>query len=71
MAFARRANFPGEGLLFMKKASKPAPKALGKKAPTAKKSPTKPKPRKTQGEAELAPIVERLAQSAERLPQAA
>jgi len=55
----------------MKKASKSAPKALGKKAPTAKKSPTKPKSREAQGQTELVPIVERLAQSAERLAQAA
>jgi hypothetical protein len=63
----------------MKKASKPAPKAPAKKAPATKqsaakpkaKSSAKPKPRKAQGQAELLPIVERLAQSADRLAQAA
>jgi hypothetical protein len=63
----------------MKKASKPAPKTLAKKAPAIKQSAAKPKakssskpnPRKAQGQAELLPILERLAQSAERLAQAA
>src|SRR5215469_2800100 len=37
---------------------------------TAKSSP-KPKPKEAQGQAELLPIIERLAQAAERLAQAA
>ncbi len=63
----------------MKKINKPASKTPAKKASTTKqsaakpkaKSSAKPKPRKAQGQAELLPIVERLAQSAERLAQAA
>jgi hypothetical protein len=63
----------------MKKTNKPAPKAPAKKAAATKqsaakpkaKSSAKPKPRKAQGQAELLPIVERLAQAAERLAQAA
>jgi len=38
---------------------------------TTAKSPSKPKPKEAQGQAELLPIIERLAQAAERLAQAA
>ena len=63
----------------MKKASRPVPKKPTKKASPTKQSAAKPKakpsskskPRKTQGQAELLPIVERLAQAAERLARAA
>jgi hypothetical protein len=63
----------------MKKTNKPAPKPPAKKTPAIKQSAAKPKakssvkskPRKAQGQAELLPIVERLAQAAERLAQAA
>jgi len=63
----------------MKKTSKPGPKTSARKASATKqsaarpnaKSPAKPKPRRAQGQAELLPIVERLAQAAERLSQAA
>ena len=57
----------------MKKASKPAPKTLAIKQSAAKPKTTpssKSKPRKAQGQAELLPIVERLAQAAERLTEA-
>jgi hypothetical protein len=62
----------------MKKASRPVPKKPAKKASPTKQSAAKPKakpsskskPRKTQGQAELLPIVERLAQAAERLTDA-
>ncbi len=63
----------------MKKATKPASakKTVPKKSAT-KQSAAKPKAkpsakpkRKTQGQAELLPILERLAQSAEKLAQAA
>jgi hypothetical protein len=63
----------------MKKANKPIPKTPTGKAPAAKqsaakpnvKASSKPKPRKAQSQAELLPIIERLAQAAERLAQAA
>jgi hypothetical protein len=63
----------------MKKASRPVPKTPARKTPVAKPSAAKPKarpsakpkPRKTQGQAELLPIIERLAQAAERLARAA
>jgi hypothetical protein len=63
----------------MKKTSKPVPKTPAKKAPAIKQSAAKPKPkssvkpksRNAQGQAELLPIIERLAQAAERLAQAA
>jgi hypothetical protein len=55
----------------MKKTNKPVPKAPARKAPVTKQSAAKPKPKKAQGQAELLPIVERLAQAAERLAQAA
>jgi hypothetical protein len=66
----------------MKKASKPgaarkpAQKAAGTKQSTAKlqtttQSSAKPKPRRAQGQAELAEVVARLALSAEKLVQAA
>jgi hypothetical protein len=63
----------------MKKNSKPAPKTSAKKVPPTKpsvpkpkaKPAPKPKPRKASGQAELLPIIERLAQAAERLAQAA
>jgi hypothetical protein len=54
----------------MKKATKPAGKKPAAKNPAAKKSPLRPK-QKAEGQAELLPILERLAQSAERLAQAA
>jgi hypothetical protein len=63
----------------MKKTSKPVSKTPAKQASATKQSATKPKtkssakskPRKAQGQAELLPIIERLAQAAERLAQAA
>jgi hypothetical protein len=61
----------------MKKASKPstAPKSVPKKSSakpiTTTKSATKPKPRKAQGQAELAQVAAQLAMNAEKLAQAA
>jgi hypothetical protein len=55
----------------MNKTNKPVPKAPARKAPATKQSVAKPKLKKAQSQAELLPIVERLAQAAERLAQAA
>jgi hypothetical protein len=63
----------------MKKTNKPVPKAPAKKAPIPKQSTakskakpsSKPKPRKTQGQAELTQVVARLEAIAEKLAQTA
>jgi hypothetical protein len=63
----------------MKKTNKPVPKTPAKKAPATKqlaakpkaKPASKPKPRKAQGQAQLAQVVAQLATSAEKLAQAA
>jgi hypothetical protein len=55
----------------MKKANKPGSPPTARKGSVTKKLSTKPKPRRAQGQAELAQVVAQLAMSAEKLAHAA